>query len=406
LIEATAIMENLDTDAFEQQVRECLLHLFDYLFLQDHPLVHACVPEAKGDASRIQAFRQMVTDAIESLKPDTGVTPDSRKTRLYQILQMRYLSQQQLQHILHRLNLSERQFYRDHAKAVQTVSYILAEQIKQPLVLPTAPTSSISLQSEIELVHRQGEPQQINGLEFLHKTLHAIQGLIDRHQAHIEITATNPRLDLSMDLTVLRQAIIWIMSQLVTHSPSGSRFVVSLNLTGSHYQFTFERETDDEMAWRPIPQTDTLATLVTALSGQLLQDDEGITLEVPLEQQSILIIDDNPDAVALFRRYLAGYPYQVLAAHDGTQAIELATNAQPRLIVLDVMLPKQDGWEVLQLLKNRRSTAHIPILICSVLDAADLALSVGADGFLKKPPGEATFLDALARHLNPDPQSI
>ncbi|MBX3082645.1 MAG: response regulator [Anaerolineae bacterium] len=396
-------MNNLDTDAFEQQVRECLLHLFDYLFLQDHPLVHACVPEAKGDASRIQAFRQLVTDSIESLNPGKEVTPDSRKTRLYQILQMRYLSQQQIQHILHRLNLSERQFYRDHAKAVQTLSTILAEQIKAPLEL--SQPSTISLQSEVERVHQQGEPQQINGVAFLQKTMHAIQGLIDRHQAHIDVTAINPRLDLSTDLTVLRQAIIWIMSQLITQSPAHSRFLVTLTLTATHYQFIIEQ--DDALVMRTqLAQTDTLDTLVTALGGRVLQDEDGITLEVPLDQQSILIIDDNPDAVALFRRYLTGYPYQVLAAHDGTQALELATNAQPRLIVLDVMLPKQDGWEVLQLLKNRRATQHIPVLICSVLDAADLAMSIGADGFLKKPPGESVFLDALARHLNPDPQAM
>jgi CheY-like chemotaxis protein len=404
-------MNTLDADALEQQVRDCLLHLYDYIFLQEHPLVHTCVPDAKGDASRIQVFRQIITDAIESLNPGGRVEANSRETRLFDILQMRYINQQQIQFILHRLNLSERQFYRDHAKAVQTLSRVLSEQIKGPLVADAPATMSI--QSEVERVHNQGEPQQVNALNFVQQTLVTIQALVQRHQAQIDLHIPDTVLALNTDRTVLRQAIIWIMSQLITQSPEQSSFSLSLDLSANHYQFIFRRK-DSTFDLMPLyfaaEQKETLHTLVSALGGQiteavLLDDEVQIVLEVPLKQRSILIIDDNPDVIALFRRYLAGYPYQALTAPEGDQAIQIAREAQPGLIILDVMLPKQDGWEILQLLKNHRTTRHIPVLICSVLNAADLAQSVGADGFLRKPPRESEFLEVLSHFLTTNPQS-
>jgi DNA-binding response OmpR family regulator len=101
----------------------------------------------------------------------------------------------------------------------------------------------------------------------------------------------------------------------------------------------------------------------------------------------------------LFRNYLAHQPYQLLTAADGKQAMRMAREFRPELIVLDVMLPEQDGWEILQGLKKSPETRTIPVLICSVLDVSDLALSLGADGFLKKPPGEQDFLETLANFI-------
>ena len=63
-------------------------------------------------------------------------------------------------------------------------------------------------------------------------------------------------------------------------------------------------------------------------------------------------------------------------------------------------MPKQDGWEVLRMLKNLSETSRIPILVCSVLDASEVAISLGADGFLKKPPSESEFFQILAEFAN------
>lgn len=394
-------MSNAASESLEQQVRDCLPHLYDFIFLQQHPLVRLLVPEAAGDAHRVQLFRNLITEIIASLSPGTGSNPNARITRIYNILTLRYIDQQPIQYIMHRLNLSERQFYRDHARAIQTLSQMLAEHVSgTPGVLLPA---SMSVQSEIERVHRVSQPQQIHVEDFLERAITAIQGLVDRYDAQIDMDSTDRMLEISADPMVLRQAIIWLMCQLITQSPPGSQFRLSSWPDDQYYQFVFTAEGSHRASITiPPEQWETLLTFMNALEGTVVQkvsevDAFDFLLRIPFKRSCLLIIDDNPDAITLFRRYLAGQPYQVVTAQGGQSAIQLAIETQPALIVLDVILPQQDGWEVLQQLKTHPDTRHIPVLICSVLNAHDLAMSVGADGFLRKPPDETGFLEMLSR---------
>ena len=101
--------------------------------------------------------------------------------------------------------------------------------------------------------------------------------------------------------------------------------------------------------------------------------------------------------IELFRRYLADEDYRLVGVRDGQEGLRLADETQPDIIVLDVMIPQQDGWEVLQRLRTQESTCHIPVIICSVLDDPKLAFSLGADDFLAKPLTQSRFLATLSR---------
>src|SRR4051794_37912034 len=109
-------LNTMTWEEFEPLVRDCLTHLYDYSFLRDHALVNVLVPDQTG-AGQVQSFRQIMTDAIEGLRPETGATFHSKQARIYNILMLRYIDQQQPQDVMQQLALSERQFYRDHPKA-------------------------------------------------------------------------------------------------------------------------------------------------------------------------------------------------------------------------------------------------------------------------------------------------
>src|SRR5258708_34160298 len=111
---------------FEQQVHDCLTHLYDFMFLQDHPLVGTLVPEINGP-NRIQVFRDIINNCIESLRPGPELETQPKVSRLYNILRLRYIRQQTVQQVVLNLSLSERQFYRDHPRAIQIVSHMLRE---------------------------------------------------------------------------------------------------------------------------------------------------------------------------------------------------------------------------------------------------------------------------------------
>ncbi len=401
-------MTELELDTFEQQIYECLTHYYDYAFLQAHPLIRALAPNASGDAGRVQQFREIVENAIESLKSGADSDATSKPARIYNILFYRYINQEQVQRVLCRLNLGERQYYRDHNKAIQSLSRILFEQVNERHAAPDRtdkPENAISIQSEIQRIHNVTRLEQVDVWTFLHKTLTAIHSLSEHYHATIRLQVDGQRLRLVNDSAVLRQAIIWLLSQLIIQSDPSSQFTLAFVAHDEEGQFTFTREKSAQQVHlsRPfLEQQETLHNLVEALESKIEEEilPEGsyrVCLTVPLRNHAILIVDDNPDVITLFRHYLAGYPYRILTTDEADAALRLARDSSPELIVLDVLLPQQDGWEILQSLKSHPRTRHIPVLVCSVLDSPELARVLGADGFLRKPPGETEFLEVLVR---------
>ena len=144
--------------------------------------------------------------------------------------------------------------------------------------------------------------------------------------------------------------------------------------------------------------------LIEAMGGQAAVClEEGVwccSLLLPFAQRdTVLIVDDNADLTALFQRYAAGHSLNVVGATSGMQALEIARDLRPQLIILDLMLSNMDGWEILQRLRRAEATQTTPIVICSVLNEPDLAYSMGASDYVTKPISQATLVDVLRRWL-------
>ena len=102
----------------------------------------------------------------------------------------------------------------------------------------------------------------------------------------------------------------------------------------------------------------------------------------------ILVVDDSQESVDLLEYFLKPAGYQIFKANDGGAALELIEKEPPDIILLDVMLPKVNGFEVCEKLKKKQSTFHIPIIMITVLKELKdkiKALEAGADDFLSKP---------------------
>ena len=99
----------------------------------------------------------------------------------------------------------------------------------------------------------------------------------------------------------------------------------------------------------------------------------------------ILIADDEPEIRNLLRLYLENENYHVIEAEDGQRALDLLRAEQPALCILDIMMPKIDGYHVLQQI---RKESNIPVIILSAKDADSekiLGLNLGADDYISKP---------------------
>lgn len=115
---------------------------------------------------------------------------------------------------------------------------------------------------------------------------------------------------------------------------------------------------------------------------------EAVSLNFPWMKEEaplILVVEDDLSTAELLTLHLTQSGYKVAHAFDGQEAIEKAKNLKPFAITLDVLLPKKDGWEVLQELKSDSRTSDIPVIIHSIVDNKDLAFALGATDYLLKP---------------------
>ena len=130
----------------------------------------------------------------------------------------------------------------------------------------------------------------------------------------------------------------------------------------------------------------------------LPEERQAISLNFPWMKEEaplILVVEDDPSTAELLTLHLTQAGYKVAHAYNGEEAIEKAKSMKPFAITLDVMLPKKDGWEVLQTLKSESSTAEIPVIIHSVVDNKELAFALGAADYLMKPLDKRALLHKL-----------
>jgi DNA-binding response OmpR family regulator len=114
-----------------------------------------------------------------------------------------------------------------------------------------------------------------------------------------------------------------------------------------------------------------------------------------MAQPFILIVDDNKITLKLLRKYLEANGFEVDEAYDGIDCLEKVDARKPDAIVLDVMMPRLDGYETVKRLKENAATLQIPVIIVTALnDVANQIKSIdaGADDFLSKPIEEKLLI--------------
>ena len=107
-----------------------------------------------------------------------------------------------------------------------------------------------------------------------------------------------------------------------------------------------------------------------------------------MANQKILVVDDDREVVRLMKAYLEKVKYEVLVAYDGETALHILRREKPDLILLDLMLPDRDGYEITRLIKRDPALERIPIIMLTarVADADKITgLELGADDYVTKP---------------------
>ena len=117
----------------------------------------------------------------------------------------------------------------------------------------------------------------------------------------------------------------------------------------------------------------------------------------------ILVVDDNRDNAEIIRQYLEVRGYPITVASSGEEALALYENVKPALVLLDVMMPGRDGWEVCRVMKQHpvlgKTVRVIMVTALNQMEDKQEALQTGADDYVSKPFDLATLAATVQRNL-------
>jgi len=119
--------------------------------------------------------------------------------------------------------------------------------------------------------------------------------------------------------------------------------------------------------------------------------------------KKILVVDDEPSIVSLLKRRLEASQYEVITAKDGQEALEKTSQEKPDLIILDIMLPKIDGYIVASMLKSDEKTRDIPIVMLTARNLAQdikAGMESGAVSYVQKPFNSDVLLGMIPTLIN------
>lgn len=398
-------------DDFVETVRDALLHLYDLVYLQHHPLAADVARSESAHIGRGRLLRKLLLDAIETLHPPPGTASTSRAWRLYRILELRYLEGHDVVDAIKHIALSKSQYHREHYRALQAVASLLWEDAQTTGSTPSRPdeveeliTNDNSAWQEVASLRSDAQVDQaarIHPAEVIEGVVDLVKPLCARRRVDLRRVIPDHLPMILGERVALRQALLLILAHAIKSSEQGAVEVV---VTGRRHELLVKIT-----VWSPaLPSPDRLGItesrpFIEALRGTLTYDSPSEqsprwTIQVLLpasDRPTLLVVDNNAGFIRLVERYLADYDWEVIGASAIEQASALARQRHPHAILLDVIIPGRDGWDLLTELRMNPETQDIPVIVCSVLDEPDVALTLGATTYLCKPIDQSHLIKVL-----------
>lgn len=279
------------------------------------------------------------------------------------------------------------------------------------------------------------EPSTVDVAQSLDYAVSLIRERAAKHAITVEVTVA-PGIDtIEIDQLRFKQVLLNLLSNAVKFTPDGGQVEIRADRSGEEMIISVRDtgpgipEQDRERIFESFQQGGrglareedtglglTLSRRIVELfGGRLWLESElgagstfafSIPLHDPAEQQKpgdggdlpvVLLVDDDRASLDLIQAYLAGTAVRMERAMDGPEALRRARELRPAGIILDLQLPRLDGWQVLAELRADPVTADVPIVIVSVVDDRPRGLAMGAAAYLIKPIGRDDLLTALAR---------
>lgn len=426
LISGESVSSNDSLSALH--VREALERLYANVELANTTLAQSgrFVDPNATVLHRAQTLRNLLLDAIETLRPVRALAPNQAgSARSYEVLSLRYVSSLTIDEIGDRLAVGGRQIYRDLRRAEEELAALLdvphrdqrVTSFAGPGPAPSERLPANIFQAELDAITRHQDVVELGAL--LQSAVRMVQALAAQKGVALHYQHPQQPIPITATPSIAKEMLIQLLSALVQQSGAGQYLVVRTRLIEQgaqpgekgYIEVVISGQSHDgagrEMggfAWEnPLLQNALLMAQLLEMTSVVrppeCQNHEVIirfdALPVSLVRKPILIVEDNPGVSELYQRYLQGSAWRPELIANPAETIATAQDLRPAAIILDVLMPEMDGWSVLQTLRATPEIAHIPVIICSVINDPELAAALGAVASLKKPLSRLELMEAL-----------
>lgn len=390
--------DRFSRDRFLGLTKDALERFYDLSYLEQHPFARKVKQKDDGhDAARGQLLQKDLSRAISMLDSSEIRSLSSSPLRRHHVLRLRYVERLTIQSISYELDTSERQVYRDLRQGEEDVATILQSWYVEETAEPSADDPDKRELVTLEIEQLKTEFQTIDIKSLVYSARASIEQLLSIRNVSVDIQAPPEPVLVSTDPVVAKHVLINLLSSAAQRSDANT---LRLHLRSTDDRTSLSLQFTDETDGHDPLLNDIATEILYRLKWEILQNcvqNSTHILELSFGKNipMVLVVDDFEGLSQLLKRYLAGYRCYVVAAADGASGLGMARELQPDAVILDVMMPDMDGWEVLQRLRNHPDTQHIAVIICSVFNDPGLAHALGASSFLSKPVKREDIIQAL-----------
>jgi len=399
---------SLTTQSFQQALHQALYHLFEPDRLRESPLAAALGVDGRVDTfTRLQAI---LIEAIDALEPSPDDPAYVQRCEIHEPLYYRYVQQMPQQQVAEQLGMSIRHLRRKEHAAIEVLAgwlwdrYGLAEESEGAAGASEANGAQPpDLNDELAWLRDTPIEAPADLPAAIRQALELVAPIAGQYGVQVETCLGADLPGLALHGAALNQMLLNLLTVAV-HQAAGGKVALSAVRADVGVLIQVRGRVGAGAAAKLSAgdaENISLAARLAWLSRGRLHVQEtasGYLAELtlpPLGQHTVLVVDDNADTLQLLGRYAAGSRYRLIPCREPERALELAQQHRPHAIVLDVMMPHMDGWSLLGHLREHPATRPIPVLVCTIVAQQEMALALGAAGYLQKPVTRRGFLDAL-----------
>jgi CheY-like chemotaxis protein/two-component sensor histidine kinase len=289
--------------------------------------------------------------------------------------------------------------------------------------------------SKVEAGQMELEYTQVDVAAMLEYAASMLRERAAAHAIELRVDVGTEVGEVEVDELRLRQVVLNLVSNAVKFTPDGGTVVVRAHEVGNELQVLVADtgvgipEADRERIFESFQQGGRGASreegtglgltlsrrIVELLGGRMwLESEVGVGstfgFVLPLRHAdaagpdstpatgsaTIVVIEDDRPSLDLLTAYLSGAAITVVPARDGQSGLHAVRRRPPSAVLLDIRMPGIDGWAVLRALKEDPATAHVPVIVVSIVDERSRGAALGAAGYLVKPVSRDDLMGALA----------